>query len=156
MRKLIPFLLLVSSFIGQAGVLDHTIITPEIHGITLKQVSSKLDNAVFEVDVYNPNPFKLPVRTLSGDIFLQNTRVAQLSASSNKSLAAKSTQGFTVPVSVNIDNLFGVIQQIIMSGTAEYRFQGYMMTPIGELPIEQQGTLSDEQVLLLLQTIMAR
>lgn len=148
--------MLVCSFVVQAGVFDQDIITPEIKRISLKQVSQALDSAVFEVDVYNPNSFKLPVRELSGDIYLQNQQVAKLSATSKKSLAAMTTQRFTVPVSVNIDNLSNTVQQIVMSGQADYRFQGYMMTPVGDLPLEEKGSLTEQQIMMLIQTILTR
>jgi len=154
MKNLIATVLLLVSSISQAALLDQAIITPEIHAVMLKQFSAETNSATFEVEVYNPNTFKLPIRELAGDILLANNKVAALSANSPKSLAAQSSQVFTVPIKVNVDNLMLALNQILISGDASYRFSGYMMTPIGELPIEQQGALSNEQIMALFQTLL--
>lgn len=156
MKNVFVVVLMLISLVSQAGVLDQNIIMPEIQAIKLKQFSPELNSAIFEVEVYNPNSFKLPVKELSGDILLSHNKVAELSANSKKSLAAQSTQLFTVPVSVNVDNLLLSIDTVLKSGIAHYQFQGYMMTPVGELPIEQHGELSNEQILILLQALLTR
>lgn len=156
MKKLFVVVLLLMNVVSHAGILDQDIIMPEIQTITLKQFSPELNSAIFEVEVYNPNTFKLPVKELSGDILLSHNKVAKLSANSKKSLAAQSTQLFTVPVNVDLDNLLIAIDTVLKSGVAHYQFQGYMMTPVGELPIEQHGELTNEQILILLQAILTR
>lgn len=156
MKKLFVVVWMLISFASHAGILDQDIIMPEIQTVTLKQFSAELNSAVFDVEVYNPNTFKLPVKELSGDILLSQHKVAELSANSKKSLAAQSTQLFTVPVSINVANLLLSIDTVLKSGVAHYQFKGYMMTPVGELPIEQHGELSNEQILVLLQALLTR
>lgn len=58
--------------------------TPQIQLIKLISFSAEKQQAVFEVDVYNPNDFKIPVRELSGEIFLNKERVSTLKANSKK------------------------------------------------------------------------
>ncbi|MBE0439202.1 MAG: LEA type 2 family protein [Gammaproteobacteria bacterium] len=156
MKKMFVVVLMLIGLVSQAGVLDQAIMMPEIQTIKLKQFSAELNSAIFEVEVYNPNSFKLPVKQLSGDILLSHNKVAQLNASSKKSLAAQSTQLFTVPVSVNLDNLLLSMDSVLKSGVAHYQFQGYMMTPVGDLPIEQHGELSNDQILVLLHALLTR
>jgi LEA14-like dessication related protein len=160
MEKLSVMLLLLVSVIsnGYADVFDsENMQYPQIQNIQLISYSAEQKTAVFEVKVYNPNDFKLPVRELSGDIYLNEQHVSSLEAKSKKSLAALSSQLFTVPVTVNTNSVMSSAQEIMLSRVAKYRFKGYMMTPVGELPISESGQLTTDQILTLLQaTIFAQ
>ncbi len=127
---------------------------PQIKRVELISFSAENHSAVFDVDVYNPNDFKLPVRELTGETHLNKQHVASLQATSKSSLAAFSTQTFKVPISVKPDAMLLSAQQIFISGQAEYLFKGYMMTPVGELPIRYQGQLDSQQIVFLLNTIL--
>ncbi len=127
---------------------------PQIKRIQLVSFSVKNHSAIFDVDVYNPNEFKLPVRELSGKIHLNKQHVADLEATSKASLAALSTQTFKVPISVKPKAIISATNQTLLSGQAHYHFKGYMMTPVGELPIAFQGMLGSQQIVLLLNTIL--
>ncbi len=132
---------------------DNT-LTPQIKRIQLVSFSTENHQAVFDVDVYNPNDFKLPVRELSGQVHLNQQHVASLDATSKASLAPLSMQTYKVPISVKPQAIVSSANQIMMSGQAHYQFKGYMMTPIGELPIQHQGQLDPQQIVLLLNTIL--
>ena len=128
--------------------------TPQIQLIKLISFSAEKQQAVFEVEVYNPNDFKIPVRELTGEIFLNKQRVSTLEANSKKSLAALSTQTFIVPITVDTNATVESANNIILTGIAEYEFNGYMMTPVGEIPVNKSGQLSAEQLLVFLQMIL--
>ena len=54
-----------------ANAIDHSAMEmPQVQMIKLISFSVEQESAVFEVNVYNPNEYKLPVRALSGNIFL--------------------------------------------------------------------------------------
>ena len=90
-----------------------SMLTPQIQDIMLISFSAEKQNAVFEVDVYNPNDFKIPVRELSGEVFLNKYLVSKLEASSKKSLAALSTQTFNVVNSYPKCNSFGFKEDLV-------------------------------------------
>ena len=152
MRKLLAILFVSVSFIAysNADILEDSVLTPEIRTITLNSFSAEENRAVFDVEVYNPNAFKLPVRELYGDIHLNQYDVADVEASSKKSLAAHSTQIYTVPINVDLDSLMNAAAGVMIQGSAKYSFKGYMMTPVGEMPILEEGELTAEQILAFL------
>ncbi|HHA19635.1 MAG: hypothetical protein DRQ39_04980 [Gammaproteobacteria bacterium] len=156
MKKLLAILLVSVSFIAYsyADILNDSILTPEIRNITLNSFSAEDNRAVFDVEVYNPNAFKLPVRKLHGRIHLNQYNVADIEATSNNSLAAQATQMFTVPVEIDPDALMNAATGVMIQGQAKYSFKGYMMTPIGEMPITEEGELTTEQILALLSTTL--
>ena len=153
MTKTITILLFFLSLLpfSSANAIDMDAIqTPQIRMIKLISFSLEQESAVFEVDVYNPNEFKLPVRELTGSVHLNNLLVATLEASSKKSLAALSTQTFTVPIKVMTDATVQSANAVMLTGIADYEFSGYMMTPVGEIPLSKSGRLTSEQVLTFL------
>ena len=152
MRTLLAILLVWAGFIAysNADILEDSVLTPEIRTITLNSFSAEENRAVFDVEVYNPNAFKLPVRELYGDIHLNQYDVADVEASSKKSLAAHSTQIYTVPINVDLDSLMNAAAGVMIQGSAKYSFKGYMMTPVGEMPILEEGELTAEQILAFL------
>lgn len=156
MRKLLAILLVSMSFItcSNADILKDSILIPEIRNITLNSFSADENRAVFDVEVYNPNPFKLPVRELYGNINLNQYNVADIEATSNNSLKAHGTQMFTVPVKVDPDALMNAAAGVMMQGRAKYIFKGYMMTPVGEIPVTQEGELTAEQIIVLIQATL--
>jgi len=160
MKKLSALFILLLSIAsyGYAAVFDpDSLQYPQIQNIQLNSFSAEQETAIFEVQVYNPNDFKLPIRELSGDIYLNEQHVSNLEANSKKDLAPLSTQTFIVPVIVKTDAVMTSAEDILLTGVANYRFKGYMMTPIGELPILESGQLTAEQVLTFLQaTLFAR
>jgi LEA14-like dessication related protein len=152
MSKLLAIFLMSISIIvsSNADILEDSVLTPEIRSIKLNSFSAEENHAVFDVEVYNPNAFKLPVRELYGDIHLNQYNIADIEASSKQSLGAHATQMFTVPVEVNPDALMNAAAAVMIQGLAKYSFKGYVMTPVGEMPITQAGELNTEQVIELL------
>jgi len=152
---IIALTLMLVPFNSMASMFDaENTQIPQIKRIQLVSFSAENHSAIFDVDVYNPNEFKLPVRELSGKVHLNKQHVASLEATSKASLAALSTQTFKVPISVKPNAIITAANQILLSGQAHYHFKGYMMTPVGELPIEHQGQLDSQQIVLLLNTIL--
>ena len=94
---------------------------PQIQNIKLISFSAEKETAVFEVQVYNPNDFKVPVREVSGDIYLNEQHVSNLEANSKKSLVPLSPQTFTVPIVVNSDAVMTSANDIMLTGVAESR-----------------------------------
>jgi LEA14-like dessication related protein len=128
--------------------------TPEIRQISLISFSAEKHTAVFDVDVYNPNEQKIPVRELTGKIYINQRLISTIEANSKKSLAAHSTQTFRVPIDVDVDTAQQAANNVMITGDAFYAFKGYMMTPIGELPINETGQLTAEQILTFIRTLL--
>lgn len=157
MKKLFVIAFIVLNFMtySQAGVIPDSVQSPEVINISLKSFTAAENRAVLDVTLYNPNDFKLPVREMYGDIYLNESAIANVEALGKKSLGAHETQIFTVPVTVKPDQLTNASSNVMMSGVANYRFKGYMMSPVGEIPVEHQGQLTREQMLSFFQAVIA-
>lgn len=79
MTKLTTRLILFLSLILRSSVyaIDMASMqTPRTHNITLISFSAEKQQAIFKIDVCNPNDFKIPVRQLTGGVFLNKERVS--------------------------------------------------------------------------------
>jgi len=157
MKKLFVIAFLVLNFMtfSHAALFPDSVLPPEIVNIKLKSYNAEENSAILDVTLYNPNDFKLPVREMYGDIYLNDNAIANIEALGKRSLGAHETQMFTVPVTVKPDELANASTNVMMSGVANYRFKGYMMSPVGEIPVEHQGQLSREQMFSLFQAVIA-
>jgi LEA14-like dessication related protein len=157
MKKLFVIAFLVLNFItySHADIFPDSVLSPQVVSIKLKSFSAEENRAILDVTLYNPNDFKLPVREMYGDIYLNDNAIANIEALGKKSLGAHEAQIFTVPVTVKPDELNNASNNVLMSGVASYRFKGYMMSPVGEIPVEHQGQLTREQILAFFQAVIA-
>ncbi len=71
MKKILLLLVLSISLVGcGSGIIKAFVDTPQVKGVELKSFSAKNKQAVFEVALYNPNNFSLPISGMNGDIVL--------------------------------------------------------------------------------------
>ena len=157
MKKLIvlAFVLMNLMIFSHAEVFPESALPPEVVNIELTSFDAKANKANFEVKLYNPNAFKLPVREVYGDIQLNELANANIEANGKKSLGPHDTQVFSVPIIVKPDALLKASNDVMINGSAHYKFKGYMMTPVGELPIEDEGELTQAQILSFFQAVLS-
>ena len=136
------FLVGCNSGLVQQDIVKQLISAPEVKGISLKSFSAKDQSVVFDVDLYNPNLFPLPISGLSGDFQLNQVSVGSVAAKSEGNLAAQATQTVTLPIKLNSDALSSAAQQALGSGQVNYSFNGGVATSAGEVPVSKSGKLS--------------
>lgn len=146
-RRFFIFLLTLGLMGCNTSMVKDLVLTPEIKSIQLSHFSVEERQAVFDISVYNPNPFPLPISKLAGDIKLNGVSVGSLSARSEKTLAAFDTQAVTMPLSLNPDALVNAAQSVLFKGQAAYQFDGTVDTSLGPVPVSQQGELSVQDLL---------
>jgi LEA14-like dessication related protein len=157
MKNLFVIAFVVLNFMtySNAQVYPDSVLAPEVLDIELKSYTAEENRAVLDVTLYNQNDFKIPVREVYGNIYLNENAIANLEALSKKSLDAHDTQIFTVPVTVKPDGLSNASTNVMMSGIANYRFKCYMMSPVGEIPVEHEGQLTKEQMFSFFQAVIS-
>lgn len=143
MKKILLLLLLSISLVGcGAGIIKAFVDTPQVKGVELKSFSAKNKQAVFEVALYNPNNFSLPISGMNGDIMLNQLTIGSLDAESEQHLAALSTQLVTLPILLNTDALVKAVKSVLNQRQAQYIFSGGLMTSVGQIPFTKTGDLS--------------
>lgn len=157
MKKLLAIVFVIVNFstFSNADAFPDNVLPPEVVNIKLTSFDTEKNRAVFDVSLYNPNNFKLPVREVYGDIYLNENAIANIEALSKKSLAAHDTQIFSVPVVIKPEQLTNASSNIMLSGIAHYRFKGHMMTSVGELPVEYEDQLTKQQIMNFIQVVLS-
>ncbi|MFT5708793.1 MAG: LEA14-like dessication related protein [Oceanospirillaceae bacterium] len=136
------FLLGCNTNVIKQDFVSQLITAPEIRGVQLKTFSVEEQSVVFDVSLYNPNPFPLPISGLNGDFQLNQISVGSMAAKSDKSLGAQKTQTITLPIQLNTAAFMNAAKKALSTQKASYRFNGGVETPAGKLPFSKTGNVS--------------
>lgn len=148
MKKLLTMILMTMSLLGcSSEMIQNFVKAPEVKNVQLKSFSAKDKSVVFEVDLFNPNAFTLPLSGLSGSMSLNGLDIGSLDAESDQSLAAKATQTVTVPVQLDTDALLEAAKSVFTKRKAEYNFSGGAQTSVGKIPFSTSGELSVQEII---------
>ena len=146
-RRFFILLLSLSLFGCNFSYINELVAIPEIKNIQLSHFSVQDRKAIFNVSLYNPNPFPLPISAIAGDIALNSLTIGSLEAKSDQNLTAYGTQDITLPLSLNPDALLDAAQSVLLQGKASYTFNGDVQTSIGRVPFTKEGVLSAKEVM---------
>ena len=127
--------------------LSNLVLSPEVESVRLSHFSPEQNSAVFVVELYNPNPFPLPVSGFAGDITLNQIDIGCVAAKSDHTLAALSSQSLNVPLSLDPNSLLNAAQSVLLRGEAQYELDGHVDSSIGKVPFSKQGQLSSQDIL---------
>ena len=142
-KKIVIHLIILFTLLGcGTGIIKEFVDTPQVKGIELKSFSIQNKRATFEVALYNPNAFSLPISGLSGNIKLNQRAIGKIDADTDQQLAAHATQTFTLPIMLNPDILINAAKSMITQGQAKYSFNGNIKTSVGQIPFSKKGSLS--------------
>ncbi len=146
-RRFFILLLSLSLFGCNSSYINELVATPEIKNIQLSHFSVQDRKAIFNVSLYNPNPFPLPISAIAGDIALNSLTIGSLEAKSDQNLTAYGTQDITLPLSLDPDALLDAAQSVLLQGKASYTFNGDVQTSIGRVPFTKEGELSAKEIM---------
>ncbi len=147
MKKILSVILMTMLITGCSSMVKELMQAPQIKGVQLKSFSAKDKSVVFDVDIYNPNSFALPISGLSGDMVLNQMTIGSLDAESDQNLAALSTQTVTVPIVLDTNALIEAAGSVLTDRQAIYNFNGGVKTPVGKIPFSKSGELSITEII---------
>ncbi len=148
MQKSLAVFLLFFSLSGcNMDILNKLVQTPEVKSIQLKSFSAFDKQAVFDVALYNPNAFAIPVSGISGNIQLNQLAIGSLEAASSESLPPLATQTVTVPLTLDTDALMTAAKNVLLKRQALYSFNGFAKTSVGSIPFTKTGELSVQDII---------
>lgn len=148
MNKFVLLFFLSFSLVGCGTDLIKAFVdTPQVKGIALKSFSVEDKQALFEVALYNPNAFSLPISGVTGDIILNQMAIGSIDAGSDQILAAHATQLVAVPIMLDPDLLVKAAKSVLNLRQAQYTFNGGIMTSMGQIPFSKKGDLSVQDLI---------
>ena len=148
MNKFVLLFFLSFSLVGCGTDLIKAFVdTPQVKGIALKSFSVEDKQALFEVALYNPNAFSLPISGVTGDIILNQMAIGSIDAGSDQILAAHATQLVAVPIMLDPDLLIKAAKSVLNLRQAQYTLNGGIMTSMGQIPFSKKGDLSVQDLI---------
>jgi LEA14-like dessication related protein len=136
------FLLGCNTNVINQDLVSNLVQAPEVRNVQLKSFSVKDQSVVFDVSLYNPNIFPLPVSGLSGDFKLNQVAVGSMAAKSDSNLGAQKEQVVTLPIQLNTDAFLNAAKKALSTQKANYSFNGGVETSAGKLPFTKEGNVS--------------
>jgi len=131
----------------QSGLINKLVKTPEIKAVQLQSFSMQDKRITFDVSLFNPNPFTLPIDGLGGIVALNGLDIGSISAKTNTKLAANTTQVVSMPISLDTEALGRAARSVLTKQTAEYQLQGKVDTSMGKVPFSKKGNLSVSDII---------
>lgn len=148
MKRLFTILIMSLALFGcGADMIKQLVDAPQVRGIQLKSFSAVDKRAVFDVALFNPNAFPLPISGLSGGLQLNDLTIGSIDAKSDSSLPAQTVQTVTIPISLDPDAFFKAAKSVLTQRKASYEFNGGVTTSVGTVPLSSSGDFSVQDII---------
>jgi len=145
MRKCVSFLNLVvlsGAFLFVSACKVGEVKTPEVSvsKANFSSVSVKSGRLDTELKVSNPNVFKLPIKTVSYKLYLNDKEFSSGMTTHNMKIPAGGTQQVGLPLDIEYKKLLGGLGSIISTKTIRFRLQGEIDLGLVQVPYRKTGT----------------
>ncbi len=147
MKKIFTLLLLSLALVGCNDIVKEFVSAPEVKAIRLADFSMAEKKVIFDIDLYNPNPFTLPLSGFSGDFKLNDLSIGSVEATSDQKLVAHGTQTLRLPISLDTNALIEAAKSVFTQRQANYNFNGDVDTSVGKIPFSKTGELSVQDII---------
>jgi len=149
MTKILSYLLILFTLLGcSVDNIKHLASNPELKSIRLESFSPAENQITFELAVYNPNLFDIPISGIEGNITLNQIAIGKFIANNTeRSLKARSTQSIIVPLKLNPDATMKAVKNALFKRTLNYTLAGTVDTSTGTIPFIKKGKLSVQNIL---------
>ncbi len=146
-KRIGMMILLALSLTACQSVMEKVVKAPEVKSIQLKSFSIQDKTMVFDVGLFNPNAFTLPVDGFHGGIRLNGLDIGKFSAKTETSLAAQKTQVITLPITLDAEAFGRAARSVLEKRQALYNFRGGVDTSVGQVPFSKEGELSVQDII---------
>jgi len=149
MTKTLSYLLILFTLLGcSVDSIKQFASSPELKGIQLESFSPAENQITFDLAVYNPNLFDIPISGIEGNITLNQIAIGKFIANNTEStLKARSTQNVIVPLKLDPDATMKAAKSALFNRTLNYTLTGTVDTPAGTAPFIKSGELSVQDIL---------
>lgn len=147
---LFPILIVAMTLGGCAATLENVLSTPkvELRDVQVMGLGFNGQTFLLSFDVSNPNPFPLPVKSISYAVRLDGQRFASGETAGDFSVPASGDTGFAISVDLDLlqtaPQLLSVLRQGV-NGDIQYELEGQLGVDIplaGPIRYRNSGTVS--------------
>ncbi len=144
--KILPFksFLLLISLVIALSACSAVVQEPKlsIDNIELGELSLRKGEAVFTLNVHNPNHFPLYLYGVDYGLKLNGVSVGGGESRDKIAIGAKSQQKIRIPISLNTMTVLKMIPQFFGDRQLKYELHGSVKTPIISLPFHRIGGIN--------------
>jgi LEA14-like dessication related protein len=141
----IKLFLLVSIILMSLSACGTALVQPpkiSIDNIELGELSLRKGEAVFSLNVHNPNRFPLYLYGVDYGLKLNGVSIAGGESRKTISISAGSQQKLRIPITLSTLTLLKMIPQFLGDRQLKYELHGSVKTPIISLPFHRIGGIN--------------
>ena len=142
----VGLLLLLAATISACATLGRAVFEEPVvrfHGMRINGLGLSGGSLDLQLAVYNPNRFDLETTRFSYNLLMDEVRIAEGVLDSRQTFQSGDTSVVTIPINFTYAGLGRAGQELIRSGTINYRVRGDLTvaTPLGNFtrPYDQTG-----------------
>lgn len=132
------FLIIV---LGGCSQLKQSFVSPEatVAGFRLTEIGLFSGKAEIELEVSNPNAYRLVADGLRYQVWLGGFSIADTRSDRRIELPANDRTRIEIPLEFSYQGLYSAVQSMMQTGVIGYRVEGAISTHFIELPFSQSG-----------------
>ncbi|NQY99813.1 MAG: LEA type 2 family protein [Bdellovibrionales bacterium] len=137
-------LLLVAFSISACAVLQMASFEKpkvKLHGIELQKIDFQNVDLVFEVEVQNPNDFKLSMKGLNYVVEMNGDKVATQDLNTPVEVGAQQSSIVKLPLKLDYAQIFGSIGGFLKAKESTYTIKGSAQFGVLSLPFSESGEI---------------
>lgn len=116
----------------------------KLDGIELKKFSIDQMDLLFKVNVTNPNNFDINMKSLLYEVEMNDQKIATQNITTPTKVEALKTSQVTLPLSVNLGQIFSSIGGFLKSRESSYQIKGTAQFGFISLPFSESGSFKIE------------
>lgn len=122
---------------GIKGIVESP--TVQVHKVEMGNFNLSGGNAVFVLNISNPNNFPIPLTGFDYGLSLNGIEVARGVKEERMTIGAKQRQKLEVPLALSFSNMLNMLPSLLRSRKVDYNLGGNMHFPWIKIPFQRTG-----------------
>jgi len=133
------FFSLITTLLSACAVLDVQKPKVQVDSVHYRHVSLKDGRLDTRLSVTNPNNFKLPIKALNYQLFLNDKEFISGKTGKGLELAAAETRQIELPIDISYQKVIESLGSAVLSGKLHFRVKGELDFGLISVPYQQSG-----------------
>lgn len=133
------FLSLLTTLLSACAVLDAQKPKVQVDSVRYQHVSLKAGRLDTRLSVTNPNNFKLPLKALNYQLYLNDKEFVSGKTDQVLELAAAETRQIELPIAISYQKVVESLGSAVMNGKLRFRVKGELDFGLIRVPYQQTG-----------------
>ena len=126
-----------SNSLGIKGIAEPPRVT--VQDVRFENFTWQGGNAMFTLNVSNPNAFGLPLSGIDYSLSLNGVEVGKGASQQSLQIPAQQSRSVQFPLRLSFVNMATVLPGLVRQGTMQYQLRGSVQLPLFNIPFTRSG-----------------